>query len=57
MALRDAGIELCLTEVKGPVMDRLADTEFLGQLGFERVFLTTVEALEKLARRRVPSLH
>jgi hypothetical protein len=29
----DAGIELYLTEVKGPVMDRLAGTEFLEQLG------------------------
>jgi hypothetical protein len=31
--MQDAGIELYLTEVKGPVMDRLADTEFLEQLG------------------------
>lgn len=44
----DAGIELYLTEVKGPVMDRLGDTEFLEQLGPERVFLTTEEAFEKL---------
>lgn len=41
--------ELYLTEVKGPVMDRLADTEFLEQLGPERVFLTTDEIYEKLA--------
>lgn len=47
--LRDAGIQLYLTEVKGPVMDRLADTEFLEQLGSERVFLTTEGAYEKLA--------
>ena len=47
--IQDAGIELYLTEVKGPVMDRLADTEFLEQLSPERVFLTTEEAFEKLA--------
>jgi len=47
--MHDAGIQLYLTEVKGPVMDRLGDTEFLDQLGRERVFLTTQEAYEKLA--------
>lgn len=47
--LHDAGIQLYLTEVKGPVMDRLARTEFLEQLGRERVFLTTQAAYEKLA--------
>jgi SulP family sulfate permease len=46
--LQDAGIELYLTEVKGPVMDRLAGTEFLEQLGGERVFLTTQEVYENL---------
>ena len=47
--LHDAGIQLYLAEVKGPVMDRLARTEFLEQLGHERVFLTTQAAYEKLA--------
>jgi len=47
--IEDAGIELYLTEVKGPVLDRLAATEFLKELGSERVFLTTEEAYEKLA--------
>jgi len=47
--MQDAGIELYLTEVKGPVMDRLAGTEFLEQLGSERVFLTTEEVYAKLA--------
>ncbi len=46
--MEEAGIELYLTEVKGPVMDRLADTEFLEQLGGGRVFLTTEEVFEKL---------
>lgn len=47
--MQDAGIELYLTEVKGPVMDRLADTEFLEQLGLERVFLSTQAAYQTLA--------
>jgi sulfate permease, SulP family len=47
--MRDAGIQLYLSEVKGPVLDRLADTEFLEQLGCERVFLTTQAAYEQLA--------
>ncbi len=47
--MQDAGIELYLTEVKGPVMDRLAHTEFLEQLGPHRVFLTTQAVFEKLA--------
>lgn len=48
--IQDAGIELHLSEVKGPVLDRLAGTEFLKQLGPERVFLTTEEAYETLVR-------
>lgn len=47
--MQDAGIELYLTEVKGPVMDQLADTDFLEQLGSERLFLTTQEAYRTLA--------
>jgi SulP family sulfate permease len=47
--LRDAGIQLHLAEVKGPVMDRLARTDFLDQLGHDHVFLSTQEAYEKLA--------
>ncbi|HBJ85045.1 MAG TPA: sodium-independent anion transporter [Verrucomicrobiales bacterium] len=47
--LRDADIQLHLAEVKGPVMDRLAHTEFLDQLGHEHVFLSTQAAYEKLA--------
>jgi hypothetical protein len=47
--MQDAGIQLYLTEVKGPVMDRLADTEFLEQLGHECAFLTTQVAYEQLA--------
>lgn len=47
--LRDAGIQLHIAEVKGPVMDRLARTDFLDQLGHDHVFLSTQEAYEKLA--------
>ncbi len=47
--MRDAGIQLYLTEVKGPVMDRLTHTKFLDQLGREHVFLSTEAAYEKLA--------
>jgi sulfate permease, SulP family len=47
--MQDAGIQLYLTEVKGPVVDRLADTEFLEQLGHECVFLKTQAAYEQLA--------
>jgi SulP family sulfate permease len=47
--LRDAGIQLHLAEVKGPVMDHLARTEFLQQLGPEHIFLSTHAAFEKLA--------
>lgn len=46
--LRDAGIQLHLAEVKGPVMDRLARTEFFAQVGPEHVFLSTQAAYEKL---------
>ena len=47
--LRDAGIQLHLAEVKGPVTDRLTRTEFLDQLGHEHVFLSTQAAYENLA--------
>lgn len=47
--MEDAGIQVYLTEVKGPVMDRLANTDLLEKLGSERVFLTTERAYQKLA--------
>jgi SulP family sulfate permease len=46
--LRDAGIRLHLTEVKGPVMDRLRNTALLAELGGE-VFLTHYQAICRLA--------
>jgi SulP family sulfate permease len=46
--LRDAGMRLHLSEVKGPVMDRLRRTEFLSGLTGE-VFLTQFDAFRALA--------
>ncbi len=46
--LRDAGILLHLSEVKGPVMDRLRGTEFLQRLD-GRVFLSHYQAVRELA--------
>ena len=45
--LRDAGITFHLSEVKGPVMDRLKRSHFLDQLT-GRVFLSQYEASESL---------
>lgn len=47
--LREAGIQLYLAEVKGPVMDRLARTEFVKQLGRGHIFLSAQDAFERLA--------
>ncbi|MBD3657622.1 MULTISPECIES: SulP family inorganic anion transporter [Marinobacter] len=49
--LVDAGVRLHLSEVKGPVMDRLRDTEFLRHLGGQ-VFLSSYEAWQTLSRPR-----
>jgi sulfate permease, SulP family len=46
--LRDAGVQLHLSEVKGPVMDRLKATHFLDDFGGE-VFLTHHQAMRQLA--------
>lgn len=45
--LHDAGITLHLSEVKGPVMDRLQRTDLLGHLG-SQVFLTHYQAVAAL---------
>jgi SulP family sulfate permease len=45
--LRDAGIQLHLSEVKGPVMDRLQGTDFIKHLN-GRVFLTHYQAVAAL---------
>ncbi len=48
--LHEQGIRLHLSEVKGPVMDRLRTTDFLSRLTGQ-VFLSQNEAFETLARR------
>ena len=50
--LEDAGVRLHLSEVKGPVMDRLKGTEFLEHLG-GNVYLSTFEAWRSLTGRPV----
>jgi len=46
--LRDGGVTLHLSEVKGPVMDRLSRSHFLHELS-GRVFLTQYDAMVALA--------
>ena len=46
--LRDAGVSVWLSEVKGPVMDRLAAIGFVGDLGEDHIFLSTHEAMRAL---------
>lgn len=46
--LREAGIQFHLSEVKGPVMDRLSRTPFLAHLD-GRIHLTHYQAIAKLA--------
>ena len=45
--LRDAGVKLHLSEVKGPVMDRLRRTEFLDHV--DGLYLTQLDAMQALA--------
>lgn len=52
--LHAAGIALHLSEVKGPVMDRLQRADFLGRLT-GRVFLTHYDAVRELAPEVVPA--
>ena len=46
--LRDAGVHLHLSEVKGPVMDRLQGTDFLHHLSGQ-VYLSHFLAIAELA--------
>ena len=46
--LAESGVKFHLSEVKGPVMDKLQRTAFLDELSGE-VFLTQYQAMEKLA--------
>lgn len=51
--LRDAGVKLHMAEVKGPVMDRLKDTELCHELTGQ-VFLSTYDAWRKLRGEALP---
>lgn len=53
LRLRDAGVVLHLSEVKGPVMDRLQRTDFLASLGGP-VFLTHYQAIQRLTPEILP---
>jgi len=46
--LRDAGVELHLAEIKGPVMDGLKRAHFVEKIGPGRIHLTTHEAMQRL---------
>lgn len=50
-ALGEVGIDVCLAEIKQPVLRRLERSGFLDRLGSDRVFVSTHEALEELERR------
>ena len=54
LRLRDLGVGLHLSEVKGPVMDRLKTTHFLDQLN-GRVFLSQYDAWTALAKTNDPA--
>ena len=47
-SLKNKNIQLHLAEVKGPVIDKLKQTNFLDQLSPGQVFFQTIEAVEKL---------
>ncbi|MFP4323428.1 MAG: SulP family inorganic anion transporter [Anaerolineales bacterium] len=46
--LRSAGVVFYMSNVKGPVMDRLRAVGFVAKLGEERVFLTIHQAMQHL---------
>jgi MFS superfamily sulfate permease-like transporter len=45
--LREAGIELCFAEMKGPVKDKLKRFGLFARLGEEHFFATTGEAVSR----------
>lgn len=52
--LSDMGVRLHLSEVKGPVMDRLEGTEFLAHLS-GRVYLSQHQAVQEIGRGTPPA--
>lgn len=49
--LEQAGVQLNLAEVKGPVMDKLKKSEFIQRLGEDRIFLSTHQAMLALSEK------
>ncbi|ETX11003.1 sulfate:proton symporter [Marinomonas ushuaiensis DSM 15871] len=49
--LNDAGVKLHLSEVKGPVMDRLKDSDLIQHLS-GKIFLTQHQAIEELEEKQ-----
>lgn len=50
--LQQRGITLHLSEIKGPVMDRLQRSNFIGGLRDGQIFLSTAQAYEYLAEKQ-----
>ena len=48
--LEKAGLTLSLAEIKGPVMDKLRNTDFLQKIGLDNVFLSTHQAIQHLQK-------
>jgi SulP family sulfate permease len=46
--LKTMGVEFYMSEVKGPVLDKLEKVWFVAALGSERIFLSTDQAMRKL---------
>jgi len=55
--LRDANVELHFAEVKGPVMDRLAESHFFKNREDDTVFLSTYDAFKHLSSKGNPLLN
>ncbi|PHS73176.1 MAG: sodium-independent anion transporter [Cycloclasticus sp.] len=49
--LETAGVKLHLAEIKGPVMDKLKETDFIKRIGEESIFLSTHHAMCSLKGR------
>ncbi len=50
--LRVSGVQFCLTEVKGPVMDRLRGTHFMDKMGESCIYLSTHVAMQKFSENQ-----
>lgn len=46
--LRSGGVEFYLTDIKGPVMDRLKAIGFVDKVGLDHIYLSTHEAMQAL---------